>query len=165
MRSDLLSIKPKRIGALTLFALALLFSTESMAMFDYYIFSEVRGVVVSNGKPVVGARLERSYSWSWKNRKGQDETVTNDKGEFYFPEITGFAWLGWLPHEPVIRQNIQIKYEGKSYEAWFYFKRDYDRNGELGGKPLDLYCSLQAPSESLETGVVGAVATGICRLR
>ena len=134
-------------------------------MFDYCIFSEVRGVVVSNGKPVVGAIVARTYSWTWKNRKGNDQVVTNDKGEFLLPEITGFALLGWLPHEPVIEQAIRINYQGKSFDAWMYAKGVYELNGELNGKPFNLYCSLEAPKQRFETGVIGNTAAGICQLR
>jgi len=145
--------------------LALLFSTESLAMFNYSLFSEVRGVVVSQGKPVVGATIERTYRWTWKNKNGSESVVTNEKGEFYFSEITGFAFLGWLPHEPMIEQTIRIKHQGKSFDAWMYDKRDYDRNGELNGRPINLFCSLEAPVSKIETGVQGNRAAGICELR
>jgi len=145
--------------------LALLLSTDSLAMPNYHIFSEVRGIVVSEGEPVAGARIERTYSWTWKNRKGSDSAVTNAKGEFHLPEITGFALLGWLPHEPVIVQAIRITNRGTTYDAWLYAKRDYDKNGELNGKPMVLYCSLQTPVRRFETGVIGNTAAGICELR
>jgi hypothetical protein len=166
MLSDVLSTKSTKNSALLVTLLALLlFSTESMAMFNYYIFSEVRGVVVSNGKPVAGAVLERTYDWTWKNQKGRDETVTNDKGEFHFPEITGFALLGWLPHEPVIEQTIRITYDAKSYVAWGHNKHNYDRNGELNGKTPMLYCALEAKDTIKESGSWGGAVTGICELR
>jgi len=150
---------------IALLSLALLFSTESLAMFNYSIFSQVRGVVVSQGKPVAGAIIERSFDWTWKNKKGEDQTSTNDKGEFHLPEIVGTAFLGWLPHQAMIQQTILIKHGGRSYDAWLYTKSNYRTNGELNGKPIQLYCSLEAPAQRKESGVANRWVNGICELR
>jgi hypothetical protein len=148
-----------------LFLVGLLFSKDSMAMLNYCLFSEVRGVVASDGKPVTNATIERTYSWGWNSKKGGDTTKTNDKGEFQFPQINGFALMAWMPHEPLIMQSIRIKANGISYNAWESIKRNYDKNGELDdGKPLVLYCSLQAPERTFEATQY-TNATGICELR
>jgi len=150
---------------IALLSLALLFSTESLAMFNYSLFSEVRGVVVSQGKPVAGAVIERSYDWSWKEQQGKDQVVTDDKGEFYLSPIVGTAFLGWLPHQPMVQQTISIKHGGRSYDAWLYTKSNYRPNGELSGKPIQLYCSLEAPAQKKESGVPNRWVNGICELR
>ena len=117
-------------------------------MFKVCLFSPVKGKVVLNGQPVVGAVIERSYDWAWKNQKGRDETTTDQHGEFSLPAIYGTMILGKVaPHEPSINQEILIKFDGKSFGAWYTFKRDYAEYGELGGalngQPIDLLCDLE----------------------
>ena len=62
------------------------------------------------------------------------------------PAIERSSFLGSiLPHEPVIRQVITVTWQGKSYNAWAYFKRDYNRQrGENGGRPIVVTCRLEA---------------------
>jgi len=92
----------------------------------------------------------------WKNEKGSDQTVANAAGEFSFPAIEGRALLGFLPHEPVIKQIMTIEYQGKSYDAWAYYKHDYGHNDENNGRPINLTCRLEA-----ERAAHGEVS-GIC---
>lgn len=128
-----------------------------------YLFSAVHGVVVHQGKPVVGAVVEREYVWGWNDKTGVDEVKTDAKGEFDFAEITGFSFLGAiLPHEPMVRQTIHIKHEGKTFMAWAYNRSDYDPLSELNGKPISLRCDLDAsPSHKGPNDRV----YGICELR
>ena len=134
-------------------------------MFNYHIFSEVRGVVTSNGQPVSGATIERSYDWTWKGDSDRDQTTTNDKGEFRLPAITRTAFLGWLPHQVMIRQTIQIKHANKTHDAWLYTKSNYREHGELNGRPINLYCSLEAPVARKESGIANRWVNGICEIR
>ncbi len=118
-------------------------------MFKVCLFSPVKGKVVLNGQPVVGAVTERSYDWAWGNRQGHDETVTDQNGEFSLPAIYGTMVLGQIaPHEPYIFQTILIKHDGKTYQAWCTDKRNYEEFGELGcmlkGKPITLSCDIDA---------------------
>jgi len=153
----------------------LLLSTHAFGMFKVCLFSPVKGKVVLKGQPVVGAVIERSYDWAWKNQKGRDETTTDQNGEFTFPAIYGTMVLGSvLPHDPVIDQTILINHVGKSYQAWRSAKRNYDEYGELSiskslgkgpglnGKPINLDCNLDA--EVTNHGGVGGYG-GIAQLR
>lgn len=109
------------------------------------LFSAVKGVVLDHGKPVEGAIIERSYEWGWKSQLGSDSTSTNSHGDFHLPVIWGYSLLGsLLPHQPVVRQTILIKYGGKSYEAWLVNKMGYEQNDELDGRPITLTCRLEA---------------------
>lgn len=128
-----------------------------------YLFSAVRGTVVQKGKPVEGAVVEREYFWHLKDQQVVEEVKTNAKGEFEFPEATGSSFLGsFLPHEPNVRQTIQIKLGGQTYMAWAYYKSNYDRFSELGGKPISLVCDLDAkPSHKGPNNKV----YGICELQ
>ena len=134
-------------------------------MFNYNLFSAVRGVVVSNGQPVPGATIERTYEWGWKSSSGKDQAATNAKGEFQLPEVVESAFFGWLPHQAMVRQTIQIKHAGKVYDAWLYTKSNYKANGELNGRPIVLHCSLEAPAQRKESGVPNRWVNGICELR
>ncbi len=112
-------------------------------MFKVCLFSPVKGKVILNGQPVAGAVIERTYDWAWKNQKGGDSTTTDLNGEFSLPAIHATMILGnLLPHEPVIEQDIYIKHQGKTYEAWHHNKHNYSENGELGGVCLELSCEL-----------------------
>lgn len=131
-------------------------------MFKLVMFSAVHGVVMQKGQPVEGAVVEREYLWGWNDQKFSDTTKTDAKGEFDFPELTATSIVARLmPHEPVVRQTIQIKHDGQTYKAWAYYRRNYDSNGELHGKPISLLCDLDAtPSLKSEIEVFG-----ICEIR
>ncbi|MFG6489651.1 DUF6795 domain-containing protein [Roseateles sp. BYS78W] len=117
---------------------------QGTAMAKMVLWSAMKGRVLLKGQPAAGAVLVRNYSWHWKNEKGSDRTVANAAGEFSFPAIEGRSLLGFLPHEPVIEQVMTIEYQGKSYDAWAYFKRDYNHNDETNGRPINITCRLEA---------------------
>lgn len=139
--------------------LFLMMCGEVAAMGTMCLFSEVRGVVLQHGKPVQGATIEQEFQWAWKSEEGRKAVVTDGEGKFYFPAITRSSFFGsLLPHEPMIRQTILIKYAGKTHKAWMFDKGNYDENGELKGKPIALRCELDAePSHKGEV-------YGICEL-
>lgn len=125
-------------------------------MLKLCLFSPVKGIVVKNGQPVVGAVIERTCKWNWKGYKNEgDQTITDEKGEFSLPGI--YSWLSvvqLVPHEPVIHQQILIKHEGETYNAWAHCKHEYGEFAELDiaeavgalhglhGQPIRLYCEL-----------------------
>ena len=124
------------------------------------LFSQVRGVVRSQGQPVAQALVVREYRWAWKDETGSDQVTTNERGEFSLPPIVRSSFLGGLlPHEPSVKQRITIRYQGRDYEAWTLYKRNYDDQGELKGRPIVLSCTLEAPVH--ESGDV----RGICDLQ
>jgi len=142
----------------------LLLSSEAMSMGTMYLFSEVRGVVVHKGKPLVGTVVEQTYQRGDKTVR--TEVKTNDKGEFYFPAVTKWSLLSViLPHEPQISQMIVVKHENADYKAWRYTKGNYDQNGELDGKAINLYCALEAPIKRTEVRGDWDYISGMCELR
>lgn len=121
-------------------------SLEGYAMggLSKVMFSEVRGVVLQNGKPVAGARVVRSYSWAWNDAKKKEEVTTGVDGRFQFPLESRVSLLTSIfPHEPVIYQRIEIGYENKEYLAWEFSKRDYDENGELNDTKISIEYELK----------------------
>lgn len=128
---------------------------QGTAMAKMVIWSAMKGRVLLDGKPASGAVLKRSYFWHWKSENGADETTANAAGEFSFPAIERSSLLGGLlPHEPVIEQAIVIEYQGKSYKAWNYAKRDYNANDENNGRPIDVTCRLEG-ERAKHGGVMG----------
>lgn len=107
------------------------------------VFSEVTGVVTSDGRPVEGAVVERS--WSWVSGEPRTDTVTTDaRGRFAFPALFARSMMrSILPMEPVVQQRIMIRHGDEEYVGYDFVKRNYDENGEFG-RPLDLACGLEA---------------------
>jgi hypothetical protein len=105
---------------------------EVKAMGEVVLFSALSGKLLFNGKPVVGATLERETKWRWGKETVKDAATTAADGAFSFPAVKRKMLLGsLLPHEPVIEQTITVSYGGKSYMLWATDKRDYESNGEL----------------------------------
>jgi hypothetical protein len=128
-----------------------------------YLFSEVRGVVTQNGKPVSGATVEQTYAYDEKISR---MTQTNDAGEFFFPEVVMRSfWASIMPHEKRVEQTIKIKYEGGEYMAWAYVKHNYRQNGELDGKPISMLCALEAQPKRTEVKSKVNSVFGICDLQ
>lgn len=112
------------------------------------IFSAVKGRVLDGDKPVAGAVIEREFRWGWKDEIGIDKTTSGADGAFSLPVIERSSFLAsFLPHEPVIRQTLTIRHDGKAYEAWLYNKHNYDDNGELDGRPIKITCRLETPPQ------------------
>lgn len=131
------------------------------AVAEMILFSEVNGVVTKKGKPVHGAEVRRSYTWNWNNQKSSETTVTDGEGRFSFPVVAGSSFLGSLiPHEPIVSQAMHIYVDGKEYDAWIYRKDNYNHNGELDGKPIELICDLDE-SPDVPVGEI----YGICRVK
>ena len=121
------------------------------------MWSEMKGRVLMNGKPASGAVLTRNFFWQWKSEKGSDQATANAAGEFSFPTIERSSFVGGLlPHQPVIEQVMKIEYQGKTYDAWAFFKYSYENDSETKGKPINLTCRLEA-----ELALHGEVTT-IC---
>jgi len=143
-------------------ALSLLLSVGGCTVSPKVLFSEVRGSVLWDGVPVSGAAVVRSYSWG--DKQGGDATVSDAKGEFQLPPIVGRSLLAWLPHEPMVHQTITIQHQGTTYEAWSFFKHNYDLNGELDGRPLRLRCDLTDTPSRITIGPHGQSYFGLCSL-
>jgi len=128
---------------------------QGTAMAKMVIWSAMKGHVLMNGEPAAGAVLKRDFNWAFKDENGSDQTTTNPAGEFSFPAIERASFLGAvLPHEPVVRQVMTVVYQGKSYNAWAYFKHTYKDNGENAGRPINVTCRLDA-ERAEHGGVMG----------
>jgi hypothetical protein len=148
---------------LALFLLLLLPLEEGHAMSLFsknVLFSAVKGQVLLNGQPVSGAEVERSWEWAWNSSKGEDKVKTDASGRFAFAAVAQSAGTSkFMPHEPVVFQNVVIRHQGKSYVAWQFTKHNYDDNGELKGKALSMHCELsKAPVDN-------GRYFGICEMR
>jgi hypothetical protein len=155
-----LNQKIKIITIIIIIIILLTITGESHAMSKMYLFSEVKGVVVQKGVPVEGAVVEQEFRWAWKDEVGLVQTKTATDGKFSFPAVVRSSFLGsLLPHEPMIRQTILIRYAGNEYKAWMFDKGSYKENSELQGKAISLYCDLEEPLS--HKGEV----YGICQLR
>jgi hypothetical protein len=136
--------------------LVLLFLSGENALAKMVMFSEVKGQVLHSGNPVAGAVVKREFNWGWTDETSSEQVKTNSEGKFDFPEVTRSSfWGSFLPHEISIQQSILIIAEGKTFDAWFLNKRNYDVNGEIG-KPISITCRLEA--EKKRSGEV----YGIC---
>jgi hypothetical protein len=108
------------------------------------LFSEVNGVVLLNGTPVKNAEVERYYNWQGPDKSNREIVKTDSQGRFSFSAVYDNTILASIfPHNPSIQQEINIRYQGKEYEAYMLMKGDYEENSELNGKSLTLKCNLQ----------------------
>jgi hypothetical protein len=141
-----------------LLVIALSACNQGLAMGNQVIFSTVQGTVLLQGKPVAGAVVERQFEWD--NEKAADRVSTGADGSFSLPAVTRKSSFmeRFLSSEPMVKQTILVTHEGKAHKAWFHFKRNYDDNGELGGRPIRMTCRLE--SEPKRRGEV----FGICEL-
>ena len=138
----------KKLVILLMFTVSINIITQSEVMpmsfnTKQIFFSEVHGVVLDHGKPVNGAVIERSYKSNWRGDQSVDRTKSDVNGKFYMSSISRFSLLAaLLPHQPAISQKILITVNNKIFEAWVLFKTNYDNNGELEGKSIDVICDL-----------------------
>ena len=134
-----------------------------MGLFDSLkvcLFSEINGVVMNDGKPVVGAEVTQTAKFSGKFYTYK--TATDEHGRFHFEERRAYSLNKIAPIEPYIDQKIKISHSGKEYLAWDIDKRNYDSNGELG-RNLKLQCDLGRKESRKEFGE--RILWGICDLQ
>jgi hypothetical protein len=111
------------------------------------MFSEVEGIVMQGGKPLEGAVLKRKYEWAFNDSTKEDATKSDENGRFQLPAMYdkgGFTSLiaSIFPHQPLIYQEIDIHYNGKSYDAYKLRKSNYKINSQFDGKKIELRCDL-----------------------
>ncbi|WP_226664463.1 transthyretin-like family protein [Microbulbifer aggregans] len=104
-----------------------------------YFFSPVTGTLTKDEKPVTNAKIIRR--WEHESLE-QDETSTDENGNFTFPEVRRRTLVQMLPAEFVVAQQIAVVQGDEEIVIWSNSKRDSGKNSELGGKDLDLYCDL-----------------------
>jgi hypothetical protein len=123
-------------------ALALLLGVSVMGISDVgkvCLFSAMSGVITLDGKPVANARLVRTAD---RDGAKTDETTTDNNGNFKFPAVFERTITKYLPQEFVVKQVIQVQYQGKEYAMWSGVKRKPEENAESSGKPLVVKCEL-----------------------
>lgn len=143
--------------------LMVLLAMEASAMgLNKILFSNVHGVVLERGKPVPDALVTRYFNFGLTDESETDTTRTDSKGVFTFLQIGRLSLLASIvPAQPDVPQKISITHGGKEYLAWLFTKKNYDANGELHGKPIDLLCELTNERTYDETTKVH----GICQLK
>ncbi len=143
-----------------------------MAFFDSMkvnLFSEMKGIVTLEGKPVSGASLTRTAIPS--NDKEYTDTAQTDRaGRFSFGPMETHMFLKLLPSNSTIYQKMTIDYAGKQYLAWKILAASDRPNGELNEHDvigteqevlIDLVCELTAP-ETAKAGAYTSAVFGLC---
>jgi hypothetical protein len=146
--------------------LLFIFQTEVFAMSFFGIkkcvFSAVEGRVVNDGVPVANATIKRTYEWD--DEDVTDEIKTDENGYFSFSEKYESSFWTLFPHNPSVGQLINIHVGDEKYQAWGFIKGNYDVNGELDGKPMNLFCDLLSPKETYKVNILKDYI-GICQLQ
>ena len=136
--------RSKRLRALwacPLLLVALACGIET-SMASNVLCSPMTATLLFNGVPVAGAKVVRRYHWRLTDREGIDEVTSDASGKFALPQVSGRSLIAWLPHQPVIDQDIEVYVGEQKYEIWSGAKLSYRRNAELEGKPSPLQFEL-----------------------
>jgi len=143
----------------------------SMSIFDSMkvnLFSEMKGIVTFQGKPVTGALITRTAVPD-DGKEYIDQTETDSNGHFHFNKMEKHMLSKILPSQATVFQKIIIEYNDEKYLAWDAITDDTDK-GELNeidiigtDKEIDinLSCELTA-EETKKAGAYITVITGIC---
>jgi len=126
------------------------------------LFSEVKGVVQKQGKPLANVEVIRSYTEL--DNTGNESVKTDENGHFNFPKVTKtlFFELGFFPpSKVVITQEIVIKFEEKIFDAWVFSKGDYKNGSEIGKEKINIICDLNNEVKYTETPS-GDSVYGLC---
>ena len=118
-----------------------------MTIFDagkVCLFSGISGVITFDGKPVANARLVRTVN---KEKTKIDETTTDEKGYFEMPAVFERTVTKFLPQEFVVKQEIEVFYNQKSFDIWSGVKRNIEENSESRGVLLVVACELTNEKE------------------
>ncbi|WP_045825405.1 DUF6795 domain-containing protein [Teredinibacter turnerae] len=140
---------------------ALLLSGCSVVSF-HKLTTDISGVVTKNGNPVEGAEIIFQANSHWYGMWGEKVIVTNEDGEFEIPQWKKVRPLV-LVHQPVIEQNITIRLNDKTYEAWSYTRTSYSDSLD-GANGINLFCELESDSTMQEVDRY-RTAKGLCRAK
>jgi len=148
----------KRIMLIPLSAFLIILGSHMAFGTTLTLFSELNGrLVTTQGEPVPGAQIKRTWKWAWNSSEGEDTTTTDQDGRFRFDKVTGSSWTaGILPHEPSVFQEITTQGEDGPVILWYARKSSYEDMSELEGRPFRLVCQLS--KEPIE----GALFYGTC---
>ncbi len=104
-------------------------------IFKIYIFSEMQGVVLNQGKPVEGAVLNREAVFT-DAKTFQDSTITDAEGRFHFKPITQWS-LRPMMFDTNVNQKVTVTYANNEYLGWETTKRNEHAKGELFYNPSE----------------------------
>jgi len=124
---------------------------------DIVISSPFEGRILFGGKPLAGARIERTVKW--KDETGMtDATTTDENGRFALPLVTESAKLPKLT-QFVAHQEISVIHNDTKYTIWVMGKLGKELYSELGGKPENFRCELTDDLMRVETddGLLGTL--------
>ncbi len=131
----------KRYTVLILFVTLISLSTigMSMGLFDFtkiYLFSEVSAVVTYNGQPVAGAEVTRTVQFPPNKVFSKTTTTTDAQGRFHFDALVGHSLLAKFSlGQPLVLQQLHIRYHDKEYLAWDLVKSNLRSEGEFSADP------------------------------
>lgn len=122
-------------------------------------FSDMTGRLVdASGAPQPGVEVVRTWKRSPEDAPSVDRTHTDANGLFRFAAATGTSVMAsFLPGTPVIKQEITAAGPHGPVTLWKAVKTNFDPNGELGGRRLDLVCRIDAEPDG------NGPAWGTCR--
>ncbi|MDO6610177.1 hypothetical protein Q4601_00390 [Shewanella sp. 1_MG-2023] len=110
--------------------------------FDVHMCSEVKGIVLLDGNPVVGAVINRNLEFAYKVEK-EDVTVTDSEGQFYLPAINIKSKIpGDMFSHETTSQFITVTYDGETYVLWNSSLRGITELVEYKNKLASLDCDL-----------------------
>lgn len=96
------------------------------------LFSKFKVRITYDNIPIAGVKITRQYNGVGSEEYITENSYTDEMGEFIFEEVkNSLGIMGFLPHEAVIFQSINVEYNGEDYLLWYGVKRNYDYLGEL----------------------------------
>ena len=110
---------------------------------EVHLSPEVNGVVLQNGKPVVGAQVVRTLDYDQEYR---EETVTGRDGAFHFPEKNiQSSRPNKLMDETRVRQIVTVNYQGEKYLLWYATPGTIHWRSGIARKMSSMRCELTNP--------------------
>ena len=95
-------------------------------------------LVTSDGTPVPGVRVTRTWEWAWAGKTGEDSSVTAEDGTFSFDQVNGSSMTArFMPHSPDVRQEVTAETESGPVLLYSVSKRNYDLDSEIVDRGLE----------------------------
>lgn len=101
------------------------------SMTNLIIARKVSGIIVQNGTPAVGVKLERHWHWHLTEEKGEQLTTSGPDGRFTFHVVERRKPISaYFPHEPVIQQQFRANVNGQMVRIVICSRRRYTEDGD-----------------------------------
>ncbi len=112
--------------------------------------TDVSGMVLLNGQPIEGAEIQFHADSAWYGKWKARAVTTDAQGRFTTPQWRNTRVLV-LVHQPVIWQQLIIKYADQEYDGWGYTRMTYtDRSDRPSGVFLTCELTSEASVHRLE---------------